>query len=73
LVLEVSGKDFHPHLIRSIVAFHVVNELGGAGIGLAANLLGDTVKVVMDAYYRPNTDDAMKDYIDMCFKNKGKG
>lgn len=25
LVLEVSGKDFHPHLIRSIVASHVVN------------------------------------------------
>jgi len=73
LVLEVSGKDFHPHLIRSIVASNVVNELGGDGIGLAAKLLGDTVKVVMDTYYRPNTDDAMQKYLDICFKNKKKG
>lgn len=73
LVLEITGKDFHPHLIRSIVASHVVNELGGAGIGLAAKLLGDTTKVVMDEYYRPNTDDAMQDYIDVCFKKKRQG
>lgn len=63
LSLEILGREFHPHLIRSIVASHVVNERGGAGIKLAAELLGDTVEEVMKTYYRPDTKDAMREYL----------
>lgn len=63
LSLEILGREFHPHLIRSIVASNVINELGGDGLGLAAELLGDTVEEVMKTYYRPNTKDAMRRYL----------
>lgn len=66
LSLECFDKPFNPHLMRHIVASHVVNELGPGGLKLAAELLGDTVDVVLKSYYRPNTKDAMENYLAVC-------
>ena len=70
LSLETFGKPFNPHLMRHIVASHVVNGQGPDGLGLAAELLGDTVDVVLKTYYRPNTKDAMTSYLAMCADKK---
>lgn len=40
-------------------ASYLVNEFGPKGIGLAAELLGDTIKVVMATYFRPNNEEAL--------------
>jgi integrase len=63
LVMELRGEKFNPHLVRHIVASYLVNEHGPGGLGLAAELLGDTVKVVLDTYYRPNTQQTLQDYL----------
>jgi integrase len=63
LVMELRGETFNPHLVRHIVASYLVNEHGPGGLGLAAELLGDTVKVVLDTYYRPNTQQTLQDYL----------
>jgi hypothetical protein len=63
LVMEFRGETFNPHKIRHIVGSFLVNEYGLGGVGLAAKLLGDTPKVVMDTYYRPGTQQDMKDYV----------
>lgn len=70
LSLETFGKPFNPHLMRHIVASHVVNEQGPGGLALAAELLGDTVDVVLKTYYRPDTKDAMQSYLAMCADKK---
>ncbi len=70
---ETLGKHFHPHLVRHIVASHIVNEQGAGGIKLAAQLLGDTEAVVLKTYYRPNTDEAMQAYLATCTAKKGNG
>ncbi len=63
LVMEFRGETFNPHKIRHIVGSFLVNEYGPGGLGLAAKLLGDTPKVVMDTYYRPGTQQDMEDYV----------
>ena len=63
LVMELRGETFHPHKVRHIVGSHLVNELGAGGLGLAAKLLGDTPQVVLDAYYRPNTQQDLTNYV----------
>jgi hypothetical protein len=63
LVMEFRGETFSPHKIRHIVGTYLVNEYGPGGLGLAAKLLGDTPKVVMDRYYRPGTQQDMKEYV----------
>lgn len=63
LVMELRGEPFNPHKIRHIVGSFLVNEYGPGGLGLAAKLLGDTPKVVMDTYYRPSTQQDMNDYV----------
>jgi hypothetical protein len=63
LVMELRGESFHPHKIRHIVGSYLVNERGAGGLGLAAKLLGDTPQVILDAYYRPNTNQDMADYV----------
>lgn len=70
---EILGKTFHPHMVRYIVASHIVNEQGPGGIKLAALLLGDTEAIVLETYYRPNTDEAMQAYLATCAANEGSG
>jgi hypothetical protein len=72
LSLEIYGKPFNPHLLRHIVASHVVNELGPGGLKLAAELLGDTNNVVLNTYYRPNTAEAFQNYLAVCSEKKQK-
>jgi len=50
-------------MIRHIVGSYLVNTFGAGGLGVAAEVLGDTPKVVMDAYYRPNTRQDLINYI----------
>ena len=52
----------HPHKVRHIVASYLVNDFGPKGMGLAAELLGDTINVVMATYYRPNNEEALRLY-----------
>jgi hypothetical protein len=63
LVMELRGETFRPHKIRHIVGSYLVNEYGAGGLGLAAELLGDTPQVILDAYYRPNTKQDLADYM----------
>lgn len=63
LVMELRNETFHPHKIRHIVGSYLVNELGAGGLGLAAKLLGDTPQVILDAYYRPNTQQDLINYV----------
>lgn len=70
LSYDTFGKPFNPHMMRHIVASHVVNELGPGGLKLAAELLGDTVDVVLKTYYRPDTKDAMQSYLATCADKK---
>jgi hypothetical protein len=42
------------------------------GLKLAAEPLGDTVDVGLKTYYRPNTHDAMPNYLSVC-KARRKG
>jgi hypothetical protein len=63
LVMELRGEPFHPHKVRHIVGSYLVNELGAGGLGLVAKLLGDTPKVILDAYYRPNTQQDLANYV----------
>lgn len=63
LVAELKGWSFHPHKVRHIVASYLVNEHGPGGLGLAAELLGDTVQVVLASYYKPNNEEAMQTYL----------
>lgn len=60
---ELRGERFNVHKTRHIVGSYLVNEHGRGGIGLAARLLGDTPKVVMDTYFRPNHEEAFEAYI----------
>ncbi len=71
LVAELKGWSFHPHLIRHIVASYLVNEHGPGGLGLAAELLGDTVEVVLGSYYKPNNSQTMEDYLVKIKKGDG--
>lgn len=65
LALEFLGKDFNPHLIRHIVATHVIRTLPGLdGINLAAKLLGNTRNVVMKTYASENADAAHDAYLE---------
>ena len=70
LVLELRGDEFEPHDVRRIVASYLVNEHGVGGLGLAAELLGDTIDVVLKTYYRPNNDQTMQGYLEMRNKKK---
>lgn len=70
---EIRGKTFHPHMVRHIVASHIVNKQGPGGIKLAAQLLGATEAVVISTYYRPNPEEALQSYRATCAANKGKG
>lgn len=63
LVAELKGWSFYPHMIRHIVASYLVNEHGPGGLGLAAELLGDTVQVVLASYYKPNNEETMQSYM----------
>lgn len=63
LVAELKGWSFHPHKVRHIVASYLVNEHGPGGLGLAAELLGDTVRVVLASYYKPNNEETMQTYL----------
>lgn len=63
LVMELRNETFHPHKVRHIVGSYLVNELGAGGLGLAAKLLGDTPQVILDAYYRPNTQQDLANYV----------
>ena len=63
LCVELRGERFNLHKVRHIVASYIVNELGAGGIGLAAELLGDTPQVIIASYYRPNTEEAFTAYL----------
>lgn len=60
---ELRGEPFNLHKVRHIVASYLVNEHGPGGLGLAAELLGDTPKVVLDSYYKPSNEEAMQTYL----------
>ena len=63
LVMEIRGETFHPHMVRHIVGSYFVNEYGAGGFGLAAELLGDTIEIVLKSYYRPNTKKDFENYL----------
>lgn len=63
LTIELRDEDFHPHMVRHIIASYLVNEFGKDGIGLAATLLGDTPEMILRAYYRPNPTEALARYL----------
>lgn len=63
LTMELRNEDFHPHMVRHIVASYLVNEFGQGGIGLAATLLGDMPEMILRAYYRPNPAEALAEYL----------
>jgi hypothetical protein len=53
-VFRLTGKRFYPHLVRSLFATEYLEDTQNyAG---AATMLGDTLKVVMDTYYKINTE-----------------
>lgn len=60
---ELRGEPFNLHSIRHIVGTYVTNQLGPAGLGLAAEILGDQVTTVLRAYYRPDTTSAYQNYL----------
>lgn len=70
---ELRGERFNLHKVRHIVGSYLVNEHGAGGIGLAARLLGDTPKVVMDAYFRPNHQEAFEAYVRARGQDDGAG
>ena len=49
-----NGKRFHPHLIRRLWATEYLEDT--QNYSGAAIMLGDTLKVVMDTYYKPDTE-----------------
>jgi len=61
--MEIRGETFHPHMVRHIVGSYFVNEYGAGGFGLAAELLGDTIEIVLKSYYRPNTKKDFENYL----------
>jgi len=63
LCQELHGESFNLHKARHIVGTYVANELGPAGLGLAAEILGDTPATVLRAYYRPDTRGAYQEYL----------
>ena len=63
LVMELRGETFHPHMVRHILGSYLVNEYGPGGFGLAAELLGDTIEIVLKSYYRPNTKKDFESYL----------
>ena len=65
LVLELRGEKFTPHMVRHIIGSFLVNEFGPGGLGLAAELLGDTVEVILRSYYKPNNMHTRQGYLAM--------
>ncbi|MFW8627383.1 hypothetical protein [Deinococcus sp. ME38] len=47
-------QGFRPHLIRHCVATHVISSGLMVDIQQAATLLGDSIKTVMDTYFKPD-------------------
>ena len=60
---ELRGEPFNLHKARHVVGTYVTNELGPAGLGLAAEILGDEPATVLKAYYRPDTAGAYQEYL----------
>lgn len=48
------GQGFRPHMIRHCVATHVISSGKMADVQQAATLLGDSIKTVIDKYFKPD-------------------
>ena len=64
LGIECHGLGFKPHDARRVVATHLIKRYNLEGAYMAAELLGDTITVVLKEYFRSNADAAIGRYLE---------
>ncbi len=63
LGIECHGHSFKPHDARRVVATEAIKRYNLEGAYIAAELLGDTIAVVLKEYFRSNADAAIERYL----------
>ena len=53
------GQGFRPHMIRHCVATHVISSGLMKDVQQAATLLGDSVKTVINTYFKPDEQELL--------------